>query len=318
MCQHPVSIFKLAGMFFSMIAICLAQSEQTHSSAISPYTFRTSVDEVSLIFHASDAQGTPLTHLTRSDLVLSDNGKQQNQILALDPLQDRPIRAGFLFDVSRSMFKDINFNRSVIQMYASRLLRKDVDQAFVMQFDTDTRITQNWTGNERDIAAGAAAIGEQSGRIDPLTAIFDSLYTTCRDQWLHHQTESTGNFILLFSDGIDDASHVYLSEAVDMCQRAHVAIYAIASSRGSGFSDGYETLNNLAHQTGGRVFIHPKGHEVLEDLEIMEAEQRYQYLLVYKPSMLIADGSFHRIRLQCSVRGARIATRSGYYAFVRR
>ena len=49
----------------------------------------------------------------------------------------------------------------------------------------------------------------------------------------------------------------------------------------------------------------------------MEAEQRYQYHLVYKPEDFKADGSFHPIRLQCSVPGADINTRSGYYAFPR-
>jgi hypothetical protein len=52
-------------------------------------------------------------------------------------------------------------------------------------------------------------------------------------------------------------------------------------------------------------------------LQTIESEQRYQYRLVYKPSAFIADGSFHRIRLQSLVPGARIATRSGYYAFPR-
>lgn len=53
------------------------------------------------------------------------------------------------------------------------------------------------------------------------------------------------------------------------------------------------------------------------DLETIEAEQRYQYRLAYKPPELTADGSFHRIRLQCRVPGVRIVTRSGYYAFPR-
>jgi hypothetical protein len=50
---------------------------------------------------------------------------------------------------------------------------------------------------------------------------------------------------------------------------------------------------------------------------MMEAEQRTQYRLVYKPSTFKADSSFHTVRLRCSVRGARISTRSGYYAFAR-
>jgi Ca-activated chloride channel homolog len=304
----------LIGIWFSLRP-CFTQTIQTTPTA-APYTFHIPADEISLRFHASDPKGKPLTQLTVADLELSDNGEAQKHIVTLQSLTDLPIRAGFLFDISASVTKDMDFYQSVIQIYASRLLRRGVDQGFVMQFDTATLVTQNWTGLDSAIAAGAAAVGPRPDRYAPLTAIFDSLYTTCRDQWAR-QSESTGNFILLFTDGEDDASHAYLSEAVDMCQRKHVAIYVIDRSRSSHRSDGYKTLNDLARQTGGRVFIHPREADLWPDLQLMEAEQRNQYLLVYKPSELKADGSFHGIRLQSSVPGAHVAARSGYYAFAR-
>ena len=304
----------LIGILFSLKS-CLAQAVQT-TPTTAPYTFHIPADEISLRFHASDPNGKPITNLTAGDLKLSDNGKAQSHIVTLQPLTDLPIRAGFLFDISASVTKDMDFYESVIQIYASRLLRKGVDQGFVMQFDTQTLVTQDWTGLDSAIASGAEGVGPRPDRYAPLTAIFDSLYTTCRDQWTA-QSEPTGNFILLFTDGEDDASHAYLSEAVDMCQRKHVAIYVIDRSRSSRGSDGYKTLNDLARQTGGRVFIHPREADLWPDLQMMEAEQRNQYLLVYKPSELKADGSFHGIRLQSSVPGAHIAARSGYYAFAR-
>ena len=304
----------LIGIWFSLRP-CFTQAAQTTPTS-APYTFHIPADEISLRFHASDPKGKPLTQLPVADLELSDNGEAQKHIVTLQSLTDLPIRAGFLFDISASVTKDMDFYQSVIQIYASRLLRRGVDQGFVMQFDTETLVTQNWTGLDSAIAAGAAAVGPRPDRYAPLTAIFDSLYTTCRDQWAP-QSESTGNFILLFTDGEDDASHAYLSEAVDMCQRKHVAIYVIDRSRSSHRSDGYKTLNDLARQTGGRVFIHPREADLWPDLQLMEAEQRNQYLLVYKPSELKADGSFHGIRLQSSVPGAHVAARSGYYAFAR-
>jgi Ca-activated chloride channel family protein len=310
---HAILAFLIGILFLP--GSCFGQAVQTSPPAV-PYTFHIPADEISLRFHASDGNGKPLTHLTVADLKLSDNGKAQSHIVTLQSFEDLPIRAGFVFDISASVLKDMDFYESVIQIYASRLLRRGVDQGFVMQFDTQTHVTQDWTGLDSDIARGASRIGPRPDRYAPLTAIFDSLYTTCRDQW-NTQSEPTGNFILLFTDGEDDASHAYLSEAVDMCQRKHVAIYVIDRSRSSRRSDGYKTLNDLALQTGGRVFIHPREADIWPDLEMMEAEQRNQYLLVYKPSELKADGSFHGIRLQSSVPGAHIAARSGYYAFAR-
>jgi Ca-activated chloride channel homolog len=282
-----------------------------------PYTLQIPVDEISLTFHAALANGAPVTHLTRGDLALTDNGQPPSQILLLQELDDLPIRAGFLFDTSASMLADIDFNRSILHTYASVLLRKGYDRAFVMQFDTDTLTRQPWTDDDSAIAAGAAAVGLTADRMDPLTAIFDSLYTTCRDQWKPDSGHPTGNFILLFSDGDDDASHVWLSEAVDMCQRTRTAIYAMVNSSQWRNSSGQQTLKDLVSQTGGRLFFHPRGEQILRDLQVIEAEQRNQYRLVYKPAGFRADSSFHRIRLTCSVKGARIAVRSGYYAFPR-
>ena len=315
--QRSLVVGFLACILFPLTAPCLAQSAQTEPTPSAPYSLRIPVDEISLTFHASDRDGKPRPRITARDLHLSDNGKRPSGVLMLQSLEDLPIRAGFLFDISASMLEETEFNRSVIQMYASRLIRKGVDQAFVMQFDTHTLLAQDWTDKDSAIAVGSAAIGPRPDRLDPLTAIFDSLYTTCRDRWGAKQAESTGNFILLFSDGEDDASHAYLSEAVDMCQRRHIAIYVFEGGRASHFSDGRGTLKALAQQTGGRVFIHPRGNEVWRDLETIEAEQRYQYRLAYKPPEFTADGSFHRIRLQCLVPGVRIVTRSGYYAFPR-
>ncbi len=312
-CLIPVCL--VSGILIPLAAA--AQTSQSPPGASSPYTLRIPVDEISLTFHASDARGKPLAHLTRSDLALSDNGKPQNRIVMLHSFEDLPIRAGFLFDTSASMLAEVAFNGSIINAYASQLLRKGYDRAFVEQFDTDTFIRQDWTDSDTAIAAGAAAVGNRPGRYDPLTAIFDSLYTTCRAQWKADPDSPTGNFILLFSDGEDDASHAWLSEAVDMCQRTRTAIYAIVNGRGHQFSDGYRTLQDLTQQTGGRLFVNPHGDQILQDLRIMEAEQRNQYRLVYKPSDFKADSSFHRIRLRCSVQGAHLTTRSGYYAFPR-
>jgi Ca-activated chloride channel homolog len=234
----------------------------------------------------------------------------------LEPYENLPIRAGFLFDTSASMMDDLETNRTLLRIYASRLLRKGTDKAFVLQFDTETLVRQNWTGDDAQIATGAAAVHMRGDHL-PITSIFNSLYKTCRDFWSADPGEVTGNFILLFSDGVDDNSHVHLSEAVDMCQRTRTAIYAISNTSKSPFSAGQRTLDDLASQTGGRVFFNPQGDRVWEDLQIIEAEQRNQYRLVYKPSDFVPDGKFHRIKVGCSIKGRRIATRSGYYAFPR-
>ena len=315
--QRCIPVILLFSFLCSLLgAHCIAQSTQAASDNAPSYTLRVPVDEISLTFHAFDASGASLTHLTQNDLRIFDDGKPQSYIVMLESFVNLPIRAGFLFDTSASMMDDLATNRFILHIYASRLLRKGLDRAFVMQFDTETLITQNWTDDDARIAAGAAAVRMRQDHL-PITSIFDSLYTACRDQWSQDSGDATGNFILLFSDGLDDDSHAYLSEAVDMCQRTRTAIYAIINNSKSPFSAGQRTLEELVSKTGGRIFYNPQGNRIWEDLRLIEAEQRNQYRLVYKPVEFKANGEFHRVKIGCSIRGARVVARSGYYAFAR-
>jgi len=294
-----------------------AQSAQPSSANSSPYTFKIPANEISLTFTVFGADGGPLTRLEPGDLRLWDDGKRQNRILMLESRDNLPIHSGFIFDVSGSMQADLRVNQAILQTYTARFFREGVDRGFVMKFDEEALITQDWTDKAAKIVAGAAGRGLGSNHL-PLTSIFDALYTACRDQWLEGQDRVTGNFILLFSDGLDNDSHTYLSEAVDMCQRSRTAIYAITNSGKSPFfSEGKNTLEELARETGGSVFFNPEGYWLLKDLRLMEAEQRNQFHLVYKPSDFKANGQFHRIKLRCAIKGSKVVARSGYYALPR-
>jgi hypothetical protein len=50
----------------------------------------------------------------------------------------------------------------------------------------------------------------------------------------------------------------------------------------------------------------------------MDGDMRSQYRMTYKYPELKRDGSFHRIRLECSAKESEVLTRSGYYAATRR
>jgi VWFA-related protein len=145
------------------------------------------------------------------------------------------------------------------------------------------------------------------------TALFDSIYKACRDQF-GTDDPLAGNFILLFTDGIDNASHTRLEDDIDICQKANVAIYVFSVDSKSIFSDGQKTLNKLSTQTGGVIFFDQTRDSIWNDLRIIDANLRSQYRLVYKPGNFKRDGSFHRIKIDSPARGGVITARSGYYA----
>jgi Ca-activated chloride channel family protein len=314
------------GIRLSLLGFMLVVSSHSYVSAISnplgrtteqesAYTLTVPVNEVSITFHVSDSRGSAIANLTQEDLRLFDNGEPQKKLLSLESYHNLPIRAGFLFDTSGSMLDDLDHNASIANLYATHLLKKGTDRAFVIGFNTKTSVTQDWTDSPEAIALGIQSVAERQGGENSGTAIFDSLYKTCRDRWNIDRGAVTGNFILLFTDGIDNASHARIDDVIDMCQRTRTAIYIFTNQWNSrGASRGGKTLNELVTKSGGRLFLNPNDDQISRDVQTIDADQRNQYRLVYKPSDLTANGSFHRIKLRCSVRGTTILTRSGYYA----
>jgi VWFA-related protein len=313
-------------LLLTHLAAALRADSQTTASvpqSAAPYSLRVSVDEVSLSFHAADAHGLPVNDLKLDELSLLDNSKPPRKIVAFGSLRDFPIRGGILMDTSVSVAAYLPRNRAIASEYVQRLLRQQADEAFVMDFDFESRIAQPWTSDRNALIAGMRRVAPDGVSRMGGTAIIDSIYRACLNQFgrLNDTGTSAGvaagsaNFILLFSDGEDNASHAYLNEAVEMCQRTNTAVYAFRVHPESRFSDGPKTLMQLAAQTGGRVFKNEgSDEEIYDDLRTIEADLRDQYRLVYKPAELKHDGSFHRIQLKGPERVESIVVRAGYYA----
>ena len=168
-----------------------------------------------------------------------DNGKPPLRILAFQSLQNFPIRAGILMDTSQSMGGNLPSDRAISIKYAQQLLRQQTDQAFVMDFDLLSNIAQPWTSdtvaliagirNRRVAVAGAPRIGG--------TVMFSAIYQSCLNQFGRINHAASGNFILLFSDGEDNASRTSLKEAVDMCRRTNTPSTRFTRSPNSGWTD---------------------------------------------------------------------------------
>jgi VWFA-related protein len=308
-------------LIFTLFAQGRRIDSQTNTSiAAAPgaggYNLSVAVDEVSLIFHAEDTHGLPVNDLKLSELSLLDKGKPPRKILAFELLRDYPIRVGILVDTSSSMREHLAAIRAISSKYAQSLLRQQTDQALVVDFGNRSKILQPWTGDPNALikAIGGATASEMS-LLGSTTALFDTLYATCHYEFGKINHAASANFIMLFSDGEDDSSHVSLKQVVDMCQSVDTAIYAFRAQDSSFSSAGPRILTELASETGGRVFRDnnsPAG--IYDDLRTIEANLRNQYRLIYTPPEVKHDGSFHRIELKMPDRVDSLTVRSGYYA----
>lgn len=307
-------------VFFEFSAGVQGVRAQTHGGATSndpqPNLYAP-VDEVNLTFHAADAQGLPVADLKLNDLTVYDNYKAPGKILVFECLRDTPTRAGILMDTSDSMEKWVARDRAIANQYVARLMRPQTDRAFIEGFGYVSHVIQPWTGDEHALAIGVGEATASSANPLGGTALFDTIYSACLYQFGKTEKPVSGNFILLFTDGEDNASHVDLRRAVDMCQAADTAIYAFRPRFAESGSSGPRNLSQLSSETGGRTFLlDDTTAEIEKDLNIIGSDLRDRYWLVYRPVELKHNGSFHNIYVGSSdsARSLTIDVRSGYYA----
>jgi VWFA-related protein len=280
------------------------------------YTLPVRVDEVNVVFSASDFNGRPINDLELSDMRLLENGKRQKKILKFEHRTDLPLRAGIVVDTSGSMIYSLPRNQQITGIFAEKILRSASDQSFIMGFDFEAKLLQDWTAKSKELREASLQLGKDAGSRLGGTALYDSVYLAVRDQFANKNANSiaTANVLLVFSDGEDNKSHARLQDVVDICQQTNSRIYVFYGSSKSIFGEGQKNLRDLATGTGGRVFYDDDAAHALNDLRIIENDLRNNYLIVYKPSNIKDDGRFHAISLTSPTRGGVITTRSGYYA----
>ncbi|HMF54378.1 MAG TPA: VWA domain-containing protein [Edaphobacter sp.] len=279
-----------------------------------PFTLPVYVDEVNVSFSATDEDGRWIDDLELADLRVKDNHRAPERIVSFRKMTGLPVQAGVLVDSSRSMLGDLRRNRRIVSQLAEQMLRLTSDRAFVAEFDFEYRMKQPWTSDKAQLNARMSVVGRDWASRLGGTAIFDSVYRACRDQFGGTEADKAGNFILLFSDGLDNASHARMMDVIDRCQRSHTAIYVFSDERKPSRNSGERVLRELADKSGGRVFYDQDAETQLRDLKQIEGEVRNQYRVIYKPAGLKPDGSFHSIRIDCPERTAQVHAREGYYA----
>ncbi len=221
-----------------------------------------------------------------------------------------PLRVGIVIDASTSIRSRFQFEQQSATEFLLQVLKARSDRAFVMGFDVTPTVTADWTNDQDALETGINKLSPGGG-----TALFDAVYTACRDKLLTERgPEPVRKAIILISDGDDNQSRVYLPEAIKECERAETIIYAISTNWTPSRGHGDKVLQQLAEETGGEVFFPPSVEEMATSFKDIEEELRSQYALVYTPADFKTDGSFRTIYLYCYDRRYQVRAKKGYFA----
>ena len=265
--------------------------------------------EVDLIFTVTDKHGNFVTGLHQQNFGLLDDGRPPQTVRRFVQQTNLPLRVGIMMDTSSSIRQRFEFEQQAATDFLLQVLHPD-DRAFVEGFDVQTDIAQDFTNRIDLLDTGISKLRPGGG-----TALFDSLYKTCRDQMLTLQQQNdVRKAIVLVSDGDDDYSRALESDAIKMCQRAETIVYTISTNTGPSKDKGDDVLQQIADATGGQAFFPTRMEDVAIGFHNIEVELRSQYSLVYVPANFRQDGSFRTIYLQSLDPRYSVRAKKGYFA----
>jgi VWFA-related protein len=283
---------------------------QQHDQDSQPHeTLQTYTREVDLIFTVTDHKGNFVTGLQQQNFGLLDDQAPPERVVRFTQQVNLPLRVGIMLDTSSSIRQRFQFEQQAATDFLLQVLHP-ADRAFVEGFDVQTDIEQDFTNRIDLLDTGIRKLRPGGG-----TALFDSLYKTCRDQMLTLQQKlDVRKALVLVSDGDDDYSRATETDAIKMCQRAETIVYTISTNTGPNKDKGDDVLQHISDATGGQTFFPKRIEQVADGFLNIEAELRSQYSLVYVPANFKQDGSFRSIYLHCLDPRYSVRVKKGYFA----
>jgi VWFA-related protein len=291
------------------LAFAASAPTDTDPSGDPIVTIKKRVDEVNVLFIATDRHGKFVRNLNETDFAILDDHKPPQAIVAFNRQTDLPLEIGLLVDTSGSVRSRFDFEQQAAIDFLKQVIRPQFDRAFVMGFNGHSQVTQDFTDNVSLLSVGVHRLHAGGG-----TALYDAIYRACKEKLKTKSERPTRRALILITDGEDNQSDVSRAQAIEMAQRAEVIIYAISTDDSGLILRGDETLNQLAEATGGRAFFPYKQKEITRSFSAIEDELRSQYVVSYHPADFDADGRYRSIQITALKKDLQVRARKGYYA----
>jgi len=308
---NVILLFAAPSLLFGQVSSYVSTSASSNNADNDPVlTITKRVNEVNVLFIATDRHGKFVRNLTQSDFSYLDDHKPPQAILNFRRETDLPLQLGLLIDTSGSVHSRFDFEQEAAVGFLQHVLRPGYDKAFVMGFNTDDQVTQDFTDNVRLLETGVSSLKNGGG-----TALYDAIYRACKEKLAKVQSDRpVRRALIVVSDGEDNQSQVTRAQAVEMAQRAEVLIYAISTDDSGLILRGDKVLQQLADATGGRAFFPFKMKDIKNSFSAIEDELRSQYIVSYRPADFNPDGRYRSIEITALKKDLQVRARKGYYA----
>jgi VWFA-related protein len=326
---HAVLLFMLAGVAIASLAQEPQSPQPAQNSDQSAETLKVNVNVVQLFFNVKDKKGGLIPDLTKEQFQIWEDGKPQT-IKYFAAESNLPLTLGILFDTSPSQARVLDMEKVVGGQFLDAILR-DKDLAFVMGFDSDVDLLQDFTSSTRllkkamnnaRIGGGGGASGPGGGPVPTLsrgccTMLYDAVYLAAHDELAQQVGRKA---MILLTDGEDEGSKLKIQEAIEAAQKSDAICYVllIADRGGAWVGFGSGEMNKLSKETGGRVIeVGNKFEKLKEGFDQIAHELRSQYNIGYTPTNDKLDGTFRKIEIKPNDKDYKIQSRAGYYAVPR-
>jgi VWFA-related protein len=310
-CASPV--FSQSNAYSSTASVAAYSSSSDSaddSQAGALLTIHKRVDEVNVLFIATDKHGKFVRDLNQTDFAILDDHKPPQSIINFRRETDLPLHLGLLIDVSGSVHSRFDFEQNAAISFLQHTVRAGFDKAFIVGFNNQSNMTQDFTDNVELLSAGIHKLQDGGG-----TALYDAIYRAAKEKFLKDRPDHpVRKAIVVVSDGEDNQSEYTRAQAIEMAQRAEVIIYAISTDDSGLILRGDHVLEQLAAATGGRAFFPFKMKDITHSFAAIEDELRSQYVVSYKPADFDADGRYRSIEISTLKKDLQVRARKGYFA----
>ncbi|MGH9431161.1 MAG: VWA domain-containing protein [Terriglobia bacterium] len=275
--------------------------------------FQVNVNMVLVNVTVTDQYDRIVTGLDESNFEVLDN-KVRQKIVSFST-EDAPISVGIIFDSSGSMSDKIQKSKeAALEFFKTS---NPQDEFMLINFAERPNLISGFTSQFEHLQDRLLFV-KSGGR----TALLDAIYMGLTQM---RKATSSRKAILVISDGGENHSRYTERDIKQMVKEADVEIYAVgifeplaSRARTPEEAAGPSLLSDLAEISGGRMFSVEDADELPDIAEKISIELRNQYVIGYKPSNLLRDGRWRRIRVKLDppkgLPPLQVYARTGYYA----